>query len=81
MMGIFGGSNTTGEVAESLGRHWVSCNMDVQYVAASAFRFLPKPKLGADVPDHPYHLIAEGGSVDLRNYRSDEQLMLELISK
>lgn len=37
---IFAGSNTTGQVAESLGRNWVSYDLDQQYVAASAFRFL-----------------------------------------
>ena len=40
---IFAGSNTTGQVAESLGRRWRSYDMDKQYVAASAFRFLDEP--------------------------------------
>lgn len=40
---IFAGSNTTGQVAESLGRRWLSHELDQQYVAASAFRFLDKP--------------------------------------
>lgn len=41
----FAGSNTTGEVAESLGRSWVSCELDAEgkfagsYVRSSAFRF------------------------------------------
>lgn len=41
----FAGSNTTGEVAESLGRKWVSCELDSDgkfagtYVRSSAFRF------------------------------------------
>ncbi len=37
---IFGGSNTTGFVAQSLGRRWISCDDNAAYVAASAFRFL-----------------------------------------
>ena len=41
----FAGSNTTGEVAEALGRKWVSCELDAEgkfagtYVRSSAFRF------------------------------------------
>jgi site-specific DNA-methyltransferase (cytosine-N4-specific) len=41
----FAGSNTTGEVAESLGRKWISCELDTEgkfagtYVRSSAFRF------------------------------------------
>lgn len=38
---IFSGSNTTGEVAEKLGRRWRSFEIDPNYVAASSFRFLP----------------------------------------
>lgn len=36
---IFAGSNTTGEVAERLGRRWIACDLDRSYVAASIFRF------------------------------------------
>ena len=37
----FAGSNATGEAAESLGRRWISCDLDQgeEYVRASAFRF------------------------------------------
>lgn len=37
---FFAGSNTTGMVAEELGRHWLACDLDLGYVAASALRFL-----------------------------------------
>lgn len=37
---IFGGSNTTGRVAEDLGRKWKSFELDRDYIAASAFRFM-----------------------------------------
>jgi site-specific DNA-methyltransferase (cytosine-N4-specific) len=37
---FFAGSNTTGMVAERLGRRWASCELDRAYVGASAFRFL-----------------------------------------
>lgn len=39
VLDIFSGSNTTGEVAEKLGRHWIACDLDKEYVAASALRF------------------------------------------
>lgn len=37
---IFGGSNTTGMVAQSLGRRWLSAELSQEYVAASSFRFV-----------------------------------------
>lgn len=37
---IFGGSNTTGQVAEAEGRKWISCELSEEYVAAGAFRFM-----------------------------------------
>jgi DNA modification methylase len=37
---IFAGSNTTGLVAESLGRRWLAYELSREYLAASAFRFL-----------------------------------------
>lgn len=39
---IFGGSNTTGYVAEQLGRRWKSFELSNEYVAASSFRFIDK---------------------------------------
>ena len=36
---IFGGSNTTGQVAENLNRKWLSIELSKEYVAASVFRF------------------------------------------
>jgi site-specific DNA-methyltransferase (cytosine-N4-specific) len=49
----FAGSNTTGAVAETLGRHWISCEAEWQYAAPSIVRFPPEevtkrhPLLGA----------------------------------
>jgi site-specific DNA-methyltransferase (cytosine-N4-specific) len=37
---IFAGSNTTGQVAESLGRRWLAFDLSREYLASSAFRFL-----------------------------------------
>jgi len=39
---IFGGSNTTGQVAQVEGRRWLTFETVPEYVAASAFRFLDK---------------------------------------
>ena len=36
---IFSGSNTTGKVAEELGRKWLSVDLCNEYVATSSFRF------------------------------------------
>jgi site-specific DNA-methyltransferase (cytosine-N4-specific) len=37
---IFGGSGTTGEAAEGLGRRWKTIDLDEGYVTASVFRFV-----------------------------------------
>jgi len=37
---IFAGSNTTGRVAEQLGRKWIAMEIDAGYVASSALRFM-----------------------------------------
>ncbi|MGQ0613947.1 MAG: DNA-methyltransferase [Planctomycetaceae bacterium] len=37
---IFAGSNTTGRVAEQLGRRWIAMEVDASYVASSALRFM-----------------------------------------
>lgn len=37
----FGGSNTTGAVAESLSRRWISCEAHLPYVSSSLGRFMP----------------------------------------
>jgi DNA modification methylase len=40
VLDIFGGSGTTGEVCEQLGRKWKTIDLDPVYVKASAFRFV-----------------------------------------
>ena len=37
---IFGGSNTTGKAAESLGRQWMTFELSQEYVANSVLRFV-----------------------------------------
>lgn len=58
---FFAGSNTTGAVAERLGRRWQSCELDRSYVAASAFRFLEGPSEAKRV----YERIIAGDAVSL----------------
>jgi site-specific DNA-methyltransferase (cytosine-N4-specific) len=45
VLDIFAGSNTTGWVAETLGRRWISVDAVADYVVASSFRFDPLPEL------------------------------------
>jgi site-specific DNA-methyltransferase (cytosine-N4-specific) len=40
VLDIFAGSNTTGAVAERLGRHWLAMEKEQRYLATSAFRFM-----------------------------------------
>lgn len=58
---IFGGSNTTGQVAEMEGRRWISCELSDEYVAAGAFRFLNDAREAANV----FNAIMAGESLDL----------------
>lgn len=41
----FAGSNTTGAVAESLGRRWIAIDQVPEYLRASSFRFEPAPRI------------------------------------
>jgi len=43
VLDIFAGSNTLGEVAEKGGRRWIVCDLDRDYLAASALRFFEEP--------------------------------------
>ena len=61
---IFAGSNTTGSVCESLDRRWLSFDLDAEYVAASAFRFLPKTASEKQLL-YLYHTIQAGEMIDL----------------
>ncbi len=65
---IFGGSNTTGQVAEAEGRCWLSFEMLPEYVGTSLFRFLDK---GTDpgLMQELYAEIVAGKTVDLEKCR------------
>jgi DNA modification methylase len=60
---FFGGSNTTGRAAEDLGRRWLTFELDRQYAALSAVRFLAgrEPATVRRAVDQ----IASGGSLAL----------------
>ncbi len=66
---IFAGSNTTGQVAEELGRRWIACELDRGYVATSVFRFL-SPEASENELLRVYEEVSAGGSVDLRENHS-----------
>jgi DNA modification methylase len=70
VLDIFGGSNTTGEVCEELNRRWLSFEIDPEYVATSAFRFINDDRSVREV----YDTILSGSSIDFdpvvtENYR------------
>ncbi|MGP4082064.1 DNA-methyltransferase [Pseudalkalibacillus sp. R45] len=62
VLDIFGGSNTTGETAENLERQWISCDLDREFVAISAFRFAQDEEQAKSL----YERIMNGECVDLR---------------
>jgi DNA modification methylase len=72
---IFAGSNTTGMAAESLDRRWLAFDNRLDYLASSAFRFLPKDASAALVSG-VYREIAQGGQVDLDRFLSQTRLAL-----
>lgn len=72
---IFGGSNTTGQVAEAEGRKWMAFEMSREYVAASAFRFLDRGA-NADVMRCLYDRIVAGEPVDMKHHRAQAQLAM-----
>ena len=60
---IFGGSNTTGSVAEMLDRQWLSFELEREYVAASVLRFMDKAS-ESDIR-YNYNAILNNKVVDL----------------
>lgn len=47
VLDIFAGSNTTGAVAERLGRRWIAFELEQSYLAESAFRFISDAEEGS----------------------------------
>jgi site-specific DNA-methyltransferase (cytosine-N4-specific) len=66
---IFGGSNTTGQVAEAEGRRWISCELSAEYVAAGAFRFLQE----GDAAEKVFEAIMDGESLDFSSKETTRQ--------
>jgi len=66
---IFGGSNTTGQVAQAEGRRWMSFEAVPEYVALSSFRFLDKG-VPAPAMQRLYDDIMAGITADIENYRA-----------
>jgi site-specific DNA-methyltransferase (cytosine-N4-specific) len=60
---IFSGSNTTGSVAESLERQWVSIELDRSYAALSALRFMGTTPL--ERVSEAVTAMEDGAAVDL----------------
>ncbi len=67
---IFGGSNTTGQVAQAEDRRWMTFEAVPEYVAASAFRFLEK---GVDPKEmrQLYDDIVDGKSIDIDKFTDE----------
>jgi site-specific DNA-methyltransferase (cytosine-N4-specific) len=72
---IFGGSNTTGFAAETLNRQWLSFDLDAEYTAASAFRFLPKTTSEKQL-HYIYHSIQAGETIDLLHLQVESPTQL-----
>lgn len=67
VLDIFAGSNTTGAVAERLGRRWIAFEERLDYAAASLFRFLPEGLAEANVAEG-HRRILEGETVEVMQY-------------
>lgn len=76
VLDIFAGSNTTGAVAEALGRRWIAFEIDRSYLAASAFRFLNGAEEDA-VRDLYSELITEGTKGIIIPQGTMQQYLLE----
>lgn len=63
---IFAGSNTTGRVAEDLGRRWLAYEMSRDYLAASAFRFMSQSTSETRLKEI-FDAIVAGETVDLKS--------------
>ena len=66
---IFAGSNTAGSVAERLSRRWLAFEEKLDYLAASAFRFLPHG-FSDDELRSVYARILAGDIVDMSQFQS-----------
>jgi site-specific DNA-methyltransferase (cytosine-N4-specific) len=65
VLDFFAGSNTTGAAAEALGRRWISFELDVEYLAASVFRFVPDSFSREDAKELKARLLSDGHGNEL----------------
>jgi DNA modification methylase len=72
---IFAGSNTTGQVAEAEGRQWIAMELEREYIASSAFRFLSKDVSAARMREIHAQIMA-GQMVDFRALRQQQSLFV-----
>lgn len=79
VLDIFAGSNTTGQVAESLDRRWLSFELSREYVGTSAFRFLDRCNTSADIREI-FDRIEGGETVDLNDYLMQKDLLRVAVS-
>jgi DNA modification methylase len=75
VLDIFAGSNTTGMVAEANGRQWLAFENRLDYLAASAFRFLDSDTSLARMKS-VHTRIASGESVALTEFQSQTSLSI-----
>ncbi len=59
-MDIFSGSNTTGAVAEQLGRRWIAVEKDRTYAKDSQLRFRCRPDSNGKTKAQPMLFDASG---------------------
>lgn len=71
---IFSGSNTTGMVAESEQRRWISIEKDLKYTASSAFRFVDANTTQGEIMNL-YNRILFGETVDMSNASIQPKLL------
>ena len=75
VLDIFCGSNTTGMVAEAEGRRWISFELEPQYVAASAFRFLSKENGADEIKALHARILAGDDTIDLTGYQVQPDML------
>lgn len=71
---IFAGSNTTGYVAETEGRSWLAFEEQIDYLAASAFRFVGEQTSDQELK-YIFTEIIKGETIDLSKYVYQPRLL------
>lgn len=75
VLDVFAGSNTTGAIADKIGRRWLAFEERRHYLAASVFRFLPRG-LDDSRREEIYRQIAEGIVLDITEIVPQTSLQL-----